>query len=210
MWPLITQILQINEEVPTDTSIDQSTTESIKTGIKTVRKVIVSTKLKEELEKEGLTKEHIDNFEVFNQYANFLQTQSIIKNFRKNSPQKLPQILDKKTQKVKSKCKLYKREKEYITATFEYKNLYVGLLDIENGTNTAASTWVIISNKPVVQSTFELFIGLYFKDDMPIENIKKLYKTAPLKFTTKNHEHLKELSQDDLLRWGSGLLGKVT
>lgn len=206
---VITQILQINEEVPTDTPIDQSTTESTKTGIKTVRKVVVSTKLKEELEKEGLPKEHIENFEVFNQYTDFLQTQSMIKNFRKNSPQKLPQIIDEKTQKVKSKCKLYKREKEYITATFEYKNLYVGLLDSENGTKLSVSTWVIISNEPIGQNTFDLFIGLYFKDDMSIEDIKKLYKTAPLKFTTKNHEHVKELSHEDLLRWSSGLLGKV-
>ncbi|WP_170019253.1 hypothetical protein [Campylobacter sp. RM16190] len=153
--------------------------------------------------------ERIKNFEAFNKYIDFLKTECNIEGLVKNNVQKLPQIIDQKTGKVKPKCKLNQREKEYITATFKYNNLHIGLLDIENRENSSASTWVIISNNPVTQNTFDFFINLYFIDDMTIENIKNIYKNTPLKFVTKNHEHTKDLSKRDLIRWASGLLSKV-
>lgn len=204
----IIKILQIKEYALNITSIDQSTTESQIEGVNTIRKVVLGTKLKEYIMKK-IDDERIKNFEAFNKYIDFLKAECNIEGLVKNNVQKLPQIVDQKTGKVKPKCKLNQREKEYITATFKYNNLHIGLLDIENGENSSASTWVIISNNPVTQNTFDFFINLYFIDDMTIENIKNIYKNTPLKFVTKNHEHTKDLSKRDLIRWASGLLSKV-
>lgn len=85
----------------------------------------------------------------------------------------------------------------------------MGLLELQNANNSSASSWVIISEKPISQITFHSFLCLYFKHDITLDEIKKRYKTAPVKFTTKNHEHVKDVSEENLIRWASGLISKI-
>jgi hypothetical protein len=80
---------------------------------------------------------------------------------------------------LNKKSAILGRERQYITATFKYKNSYVGLLELENDASASVSTWVISSKGPVTESIFQ-------------------------KFTTKNHEKNGESS-----RWIAGVLGKV-
>lgn len=203
----IMTILHLKENILSDT-IDQTTTESISEGSNRVRRVVINANFKKDIEK-SINNEHVENFEIFGQYINFLQYQSAIKNLIKYEVQMLPQFINQANGKVKSKCQIRQSPKRYITVTFEFNNLYVGLLDLENASNASASSWVIIAENPILQATFYSFICLYFEHDIALEKIKKRYKTAPLKFTTKNHERVKDLSEENLIRWTSSLLEKI-
>ena len=155
----------------------------------------------------------IDNFVVFNQYINFLQQRTDIKDFHLNEKKDLPQYTledNNGETKINPKCKIKKRPRQYLTATFKYGNSYVGLLELENNTYSACSTWVIISNSQIQNSNFDFFINLYFKEDMGIRNMVKKYAKNNPKFTKKNHERNENLNEIQLGKWYTGLLGKST
>lgn len=204
----IMTILHLKENILTDAPIDQTTAESIPEGSNRVRRVVINANFKKDIEK-SINNEHVENFAIFDQYIDFLQSQSAIKNLIKYEIQTLPQFINQANGKVKSKCQIFQSPKRYVTATFEYNNLYVGLLDLENASNASASSWVIISKNPILQATFYSFTCLYFEHDIALEEIKRRHKAAPLKFTTKNHERVKDLSEENLIRWTSSLLGKI-
>ena len=153
----------------------------------------------------------IDNFVVFNQYINFLQQRTDIKDFHLNGKKDLPQytLKDDET-KINPKCKIKKRHRQYLTATFKYENYYVGLLELENNPSSGNSTWVIISDKPIETEHFGFFMNLYFKKDIGIDNILRKYSQTNPKFTKKNHERNETLDNIQLGKWYAGLLGKLS
>ena len=61
--------------------MDQSLTESSSNGKESIRKTVVSSSAEEE-SVEASMREYTHNFDEFNKYTAFLQTQSIIKNFK--------------------------------------------------------------------------------------------------------------------------------
>lgn len=205
---IIEDLLKIYKEQQTDDITDQSLTESSSKGNKNIRKVVISSEFIKESETKLLTE--IDNFVVFNQYINFLQQRTDIKDFHLNGKKDLPQytIKDDET-KINPKCKIKKRPRQYLTATFKYENSYVGLLELENNTYSACSTWVIISNSQIQNSNFDFFINLYCKEDMGTPNMIKKYAENNPKFITKNHERNENLSEIQLGKWYAGLLGKI-
>jgi len=88
--------------------------------------------------------------------------------------------------------------------------VYVGLLELENASGSAASTWVISSTKPVNKEVFDKFLHHYVDEKMNINDIKDLYKeNSELRFATKNHERNEVLEKEDLTRWVVGVLGKL-
>ncbi len=204
---IIEDLLKIYKEQQTDDITDQSLTESSSKGNKTIRKVVISSEFVKESETKSLTE--IDNFVVFNQYINFLQQRTDIKDFHLNEKKDLPQytLKDDET-KINIKCKIKKRPRQYLTATFKYENSYVGLLELENNTYSACSTWVIISNSQIQNSNFDFFINLYLKEDIGIDNMLKRYSQTNPKFTKKNHERNENLNEIKLGKWYAGLLGK--
>jgi hypothetical protein len=106
------------------------------------------------------------------------------------------------------KCTMYGRERQYITATFKYKNSYVGLLELENV--AATSTWVISSKSPISNSVFQKFLYHYVDENMSIDCLRKKYDgSTSIKFKTKNHERDNEVGKANLARWVAGVLGKV-
>ena len=152
----------------------------------------------------------IDNFVVFNQYINFLQERPDIKDFHLNEKKDLPQYtLEDDETKINPKCKIKKRPRQYLTATFKYENSYVGLLELENNPSSGNSTWVIISDKPIEIKHFEFFMNLYFKKDIGIDNILKIHSKTNPKFTKKNHERNENLNEIQLGKWYAGLLSKL-
>ena len=204
-------ILKIYEESISDESIDQSLTESAKQGNETIRKTVVSSRLQEEQSDLDLKdRVYTHNFDEFKQYAIFLESQDIIKNFKLHENQKLEQRIDEKTKKINAKCRLEGRAKEYITATFEYNNLNTGLLELENGNKSSIATWVIISKNFISNNIFDDFIKQYIQENKTIAEIKKAYaKDDDFKFHTKRHARSEQLTEDDLIKWTSGLLGKI-
>jgi len=107
------------------------------------------------------------------------------------------------------RCSVAGRERQYITATFQYGSVYVGLLELENASGSAASTWVISSKKLVNQAVFDKFLHHYVDEQMNINDMKDLYnRNSELKFATKNHERNEVLKKEDLARWVVGVLGK--
>jgi hypothetical protein len=206
---IIEDLLRIYKEQQTDEITHQSLTESSSKGNKTIRKVVISS----EFVKESRTKplKEIDNFIVFNQYINFLQQRIEIKDFLLNEKKDLPQYTlddnDGET-KINPKCKIKKRPRQYLTATFKYENSYVGLLELENNPSSGNSTWVIISDKQINTEIFDFFMNLYFKKDMGIDNILKKYSQTNPKFTKKNHERNENLDVIQIGKWYAGLLGK--
>ncbi|MBF7070734.1 hypothetical protein [Aliarcobacter butzleri] len=205
---IIEDLLKIYKEQQTNDVTDQSLTESSSKGNKTIRKVVISSEFIKEFESKPLNE--IDNFVVFNQYINFLQKRPDIENFHVNEKKDLPQytLKDDET-KINPKCKIKKRPRQYLTATFKYENSYVGLLELENNTYSACSTWVVVSSSPIQNSNFDFFINLYFKEDIGIDNILKKYSQTNLRFTKKNHERNKNLNEIQLAKWYAGLLGKI-
>ncbi|RLA83345.1 MAG: hypothetical protein DRG78_04595, partial [Epsilonproteobacteria bacterium] len=125
--------------------------------------------------------------------------------------EELPKVMNKKDlKKANKKCIIQGRARQYITSTFEYNNLYVGLLDLENGTNASSSTWVIVSSNSIGKNIFDTFISHYLDDNYSIKAIADLYKdNSSIRFSKKNHEKSIKLSKDDLTRWSAGLLGKI-
>ena len=206
---IIEDLLKIYKEQQTDDITDQSLTESSSKGNKTIRKVVISSEFIKESETKPLTE--IDNFVVFNQYINFLQERPDIKDFHLNEKKDLQQYtLEDDETKINPKCKIKKRPRQYLTATFKYENSYVGLLELENNPSSGNSTWVIISNKTIEIEHFDFFINLYFNEDMGIDNILKRYSQTNPKFTKKNHERNENLNEIQLTNWYTGLLSKLS
>lgn len=205
---VVEDLLKIYKEQEDGNKVDQSLTESSNKGDVNTRRVIISSEF---LKKEQKPLNEIENFNVFRQYINFLKQQSNIKELIIFDVKNLPEFKIKKNgeEKVNTKCKIKRRLRQYLTCTFKYENLYVGLLELENYTSSAASSWVIISDKPVNSYTFEKFIKLYIKDNMSIPEIVSKYKNANPKFSKKNHERNENLSKIQLSRWYAGLLGKI-
>ena len=205
---IIEDLLKIYKEQQTDDITDQSLTESSSKGNKTIRKVVISSEFIKESETKPLTE--IDNFVVFNQYINFLQERPDIKDFHLNEKKDLPQYtLEDDETKINPKCKIKKRPRQYLTATFKYENSYVGLLELENNPSSGNSTWVIISDKQINTENFDFFMNLYFKKDMGIDNILKKHSQTNPKFTKKNHERNENLEVIQIGKWYIGLLGKI-
>ena len=130
---IIEDLLKIYKEQQSDDITHQSLTESSSKGNKTIRKVVISSEFVKESGTKPLTE--INNFVVFNQYINFLQQRDDIKDFHLNEKRNLPQynIEDNNGEtKINPKCKIKKRPRQYLTATFKYENSYVGLLELEN------------------------------------------------------------------------------
>lgn len=206
---IIEDLLKIYKEQQTDDITDQSLTESSSKGNETIRKVVISSEFAKESETKPLTE--IDNFVVFNQYINFLQQRTDIKDFHLNEKKELPQYtLEDDETKINPKCKIKKRPRQYLTATFKYENSYVGLLELENNPSSGNSTWVIISNDPIKTKHFEFFMNLYFKEDKAISDIVEKYKKTNPKFTKKNHERNETLDDIQLAKWYVKLLEKST
>jgi hypothetical protein len=207
---VINDLLKIYKEQQMDDITDQSLTESSSKGNKTIRKVVISSEFIKESSSKPLAE--IDNFVVFNQYMNFLQQRADIRNFHLNEKKDLPQYTledNNGETKINPKCKIKKRPRQYLTATFSYKNQYVGLLELENNPSSGNSTWVIISNIPVKTEHFEFFINLYFKKDIGIDNILKEHSQVNPKFTKKNHERNENLNEIQLGKWYISLLSKL-
>ena len=204
---VILDTLKIYKETIGDEVIDQSLTES-SGGTKTIRKTVISSEYEKE-EKSKSPQNEIDNFVVFRQYIDFLQKQTnLISNFQLSEPLELPEVL-KDDDKVNPKCKIKGRNRQYLTVTFKYQNFYVGLLELENYTSSAVSTWLLVSSSAISKNDFENFIDLYIKDNYSIHQIKEMYKSANIKFTTKNHERNEALNDVQLVKWVGGLMGKV-
>lgn len=185
-------------------------TESSSKGNKTIRKVVISSEFIKESTSKPL--KEIDNFVVFNQYINFLRLRLDIKDFHLNEKKDLPQYTledNNGETKINPKCKIKKRPREYLTATFKYENSYVGLLELENNPSSGNSTWVIISNTPIKTENFDFFMNLYLKKDIGIDSILKEHSQSNPKFTKKNHERNENLNEIQLGKWYAGLLGKI-
>lgn len=91
---VILDILKIYHEQQNDDIVNQSTTESSSKGDKKTRKISVSSEFLEERIKNPLKK--IDNFIIFKQYINFLQSSSDIENFQLYQEKEFPKSLKKK------------------------------------------------------------------------------------------------------------------
>ena len=203
----IATLLKIYKENMQDEVVDQSLTESSKSIEKKIRKTRVSSEYEK---KEQEKKEYTHNFDEFSQYMDFLATQKSIKSFKVYGNQKMQQVIEPTTDRAYVRCSVAGRERQYITATFQYGSVYVGLLELENVSGSAASTWVISSRKTVNQVVFDKFLHHYVDEQMNIKDIKDLYKEDnELKFATKNHERNEVLGDEDLARWMVGVLEKL-
>jgi hypothetical protein len=203
----IARLLKIYKENMQDEVVDQSLTESSKSIEKKIRKTRVSSEYEK---KEQEKKEYTHNFDEFQQYMTFLRTRDEIKNLSINNNQEMRRIIDPVSDRLHPKCSISGRLRQYISATFEYNGIYVGLLELENPPGKAASTWVISSREPVNTDIFNHFLLLYVEHDKAINQIKRMYRGANvIKFATKNHERANELSNEDLIRWIVGILGKL-
>jgi hypothetical protein len=202
-------ILKLYQEQQNNESIDQSLTESSNKGEKNISKIVISSEFKKENEERNSLNE-IDNFTVFKQYVGFLKVQNPIEYFDLQEVQNLPEYILRKTNSINPKCRMKKRSREYLTATFKYKNLYVGLLELENYFSSAASTWVIVSQNRINNSIFNKFLKLYFEDGNSISKIDEKCQKFDPRFCKKNHERDENLSEQQLARWYVGLLGKIT
>ena len=207
---IIEDLLKIYKEQQTNDITHQSLTESSSKGNKTIRKVVISSEFIKESTSKPL--KEIDNFVVFNQYINFLRLRLDIKDFHLNEKKDLPQYTledNNGETKINPKCKIKKRPRQYLTATFKYENSYVGLLELENNPSSGNSTWVIISNTPIKTENFDFFMNLYLKKDIGIDSILKEHSQSNPKFTKKNHERNENLNEIQLGKWYAGLLGKI-
>ena len=203
----IPQVLKIYQEEIANEVVDQSLTESSKNIEKKIRKTRMSNEYEQ---KEREKKEYTHNFDEFSQYMNFLATHKSIKNFIVHGNQKMQQVIDITTDRAYARCSIAGRERQYITAIFQYGSVYVGLLELENISGSAASTWVISSRQPINQIVFDKFLQHYVDEQMNINDIKDLYKeNSELRFATKNHERNEVLKKEDLARWMVGVLGKL-
>lgn len=202
---IIIDLLTIYQEQETEDKIDQSLTESSGKGDENTRKVVISSEFEKRKSK---PLNEIDNFVIFKQYTSFLEKQVQIKNFNLYEVKDVP-TLEENNEKTKSKYKMYGRQRQYLSAKFEYNNLYVGLLELENYPSSAASCWVIISDSLVTGETFQFFLDKYFKENISIPEIIKEHKKTNPRLTKKNHERDESLNDKQLASWFSNLLGKI-
>jgi hypothetical protein len=199
--------LKILEETLSNEEVDQSLTDSSGSGKKKIRKTRVSTKGKEF--QEICTTEYTHNFDEFNKYIEYMHTQKVIENLQVYDNQKMITVFNGENGNANPKCIMYGRERQYITATFKYKDLYVGLLELENTVST--STWVIVSKNTVNNSVFDKFLSHYIDNNKAINDIKNIYEdNLNIRFKTKNHERNLELKREDIVNWLAGLLGKIS
>lgn len=194
--------LKIIEEKLSNEAVDQSLTDASGNGKKKIRKTSISTKGEAFKKKAGI--EYIHNFEVFQQYMRYMRTQEAVQNLVVHENNKIDLVYhDDGT--LNKKSAMFGRERQYITATFEYKNSFIGLLELENDASSSVGTWVISSKKPITNNEYQKFIKLYVNDNKHINDIKSEYKeSVDLKFTTKYHEKNAEYA-----RWMVGLFGKI-
>jgi len=198
--------LKIMEETLTDENVDQSLTDASGNGEKKIRKTRVSSKGKE-LQKMSTT-EYTHNFDEFNEYIAYMRTQEVIENLVVYENQHMETIYNGGNGNANPKCMIYGRKRQYITATFKYKDSYVGLLELEN--SSATSTWVVSSKNIVNNKTFQKFLKHFIDENLSINDIREKYKKSDtVKFKTKNHERSTELTQVELSRWTVGVLGKI-
>lgn len=201
-------ILKIFQEQNNGESIDHSLTDSSSSGEKNISKIVISSEFEKEIE-ERSSLNKIDNFIVFRQYTSFLEQQSAINSFNLSEVKSLPEIKIKDTEDVNKRCKMRGRQRQYLTATFNYENIYVGLLELENYPSSSAATWVILSkNTFISENTFNIFINLFLEDNTSTNILKDTYKT-PIKFITKNHERDEDLTEEQLIKWLASLVGKI-
>jgi hypothetical protein len=199
--------LKIMEETLSNEKVDQSLTDTSGNGEKKIRKTRVSTKGKE-FQKISTT-EYTHNFDEFNKYIEYMHTQKAIENLIVYENQKMITVYNGENGNANPKCMMYGRERQYITATFKYKNGYVGLLELENV--AATSTWVISSKNPINNSVFQTFLHHYVDDNISIDGIRKIYDDSNgIKFKTQNHERTQELKEANLVKWTIRILEKVT
>lgn len=197
--------LKIMEETLSNEEVDQSLTDSSGNGEKKTRKTRVSSK---GLEFQKIsTTEYTHNFDEFNKYIEYMRTQKAIENLVVHENQKMTIVYNGENGNANPKCRMYGRERQYITATFKYKNSYVGLLELEN--TAATSTWVISSKIPIQNNIFQRFLNHYIDDNISIDAIRKKYGSSGIKFKTKNHERGSDVTQTILIRWLAGVLGKL-
>lgn len=200
--------LKIMEETLSNEKVDQSLTDSSGNGEKKTRKTRVSSKGKE-FQKMSTT-EYTHNFDEFNQYIEYMRTQKAIENLVVYENQKMTTVYNGENGNANPKCMMYGRERQYITATFKYKDSYVGLLELEN--IAATSTWVISSKEPINNTTFQKFLNHYVDENMSIDDIRKKYDghRGGIKFKTKNHERTQDLKETIMAKWTARILSKVT
>ena len=201
------QKLKIIEETTTNEVVDQSLTDASGNGEKKTRKTKVSSKGSETIKVS--TTEYTHNFDEFNQYVEYMRTQKAIEEFFVYDVQKMKVVMNGENENPNKKCIMHGRERQYITATFKYKNRYAGLLELENTALT--STWVIVSKNIIDDNVFDRFLNYYVDDDMAINEIKAIYKyNTTIRLKTKNHERDLELTDEDKIRWLAGLLEKIS
>lgn len=198
--------LKIINEVPSDDTVDQSGNDSKDGAKNNIRKCRISAS---GLELSSTIKAHTSNFDEFRQYMAYLETQrETIQHLFVYDVQKMKTIVNEENEKPNPKCMIHGREREYITATFKYKENYIGLLELENTAST--STWVISSKSLFGLSVFKQFLKHYVDENQSIDEIKRNYGPENhIRFKTKNHERSKELTEADLARWAAGVLGKI-
>lgn len=204
---IIEDLLKIYQEQESEEKVDQSLTESSSKGEKTIRRVVISSEFQKEEEKKTLNE--IENFVIFKQYMDFLKEQTQVDKFNTIEIKNLPEFKIKGTKDINPKCKMKKRARQYLTSSFTYNDLYVGLLELENYPSSSSASWIIISDSSITNKTFDSFIKLYFEKNISIPDIIKKHKKTKPKFTKKNHERNKDLTDIQLANWYAGLLGKL-
>ncbi len=198
--------LKIIEETLANEEVDQSLTDASGNGEKKTRKTRVSSKGKG-LIQQGMT-ELTNNFDEFRQYLEYMHTQKEIVNLQEYGPEKMATVMDGKDGSPNPKCMLRGSERQYVAATFQYKNSYAGLLELENSGST--STWVVSSKEAFGVEIFDRFLEHYVEDNMAVNDMKKMYgKESVVRFGTKNHERTSKLQTTHIIRWVAGVLGKV-
>lgn len=202
-----TKILKVYQTEDSETPTDQSLTESSEDNGGKPRKTIISSQGEDFITPKFPT-EYTHNFDEFNQYMSHIKKFEHIQNLQVNAGQKLDIVIDSETEKPNKKSIIEGRNRQYITATFKYQNIYVGLLELENTGST--STWVISSQKPIIQETFDRFLNLYIKKNQHINDIKADHKSnKTISFKTKNHERNSKITDSDKDRWMVGMLSKI-
>lgn len=198
--------LKIIVEVLTDENVDQSLTASSGNQEQKTRKIRVSSKGKEFAQ--SIEKEYIHNFDEFKKYTDYMKTQEVIEKLNVQDVEKMKTVMNGENGNPNPKCIILGRERQYITATFKYKETYVGLLELEN--RVSSSTWAISSKKSFGIEIFEKFLDHYVDENKSIDELKKIdYGSLGIKFKTKNHEKSDELDTGNAARWVVGVLGKL-
>jgi hypothetical protein len=204
----VVQLFKIYENLISGIPLDNSLIESSLLGDIKIRRLKASTEYEQQLQKQSES-EYTDNFEEFKQYAAYLQNEPQVKNFMLFDIQKIHKQEDVNGHII-PKTAVARKDRQYITATFEFNKHFFGLLELQNAKTKSLGTWVIVSKSPVGQKTFHHFLDLYISQDKCIQDIKKMYpSTATVRFYIKNHTRTENLSEDDIKKWVFGVLGKT-